>query len=98
MPAYEQAFGVVRPGGTISRVGVPQYEDAPIGFISLFGGNITLTGGPAPTRAYMEELLPPILDGTIEPGKVFDAVTDLSGVPGAYQDMADRKALKVLIQ
>jgi threonine dehydrogenase-like Zn-dependent dehydrogenase len=98
MPAYEQAFGVVRPGGTISRVGVPQYEDAPVGFMSLFGGNITLTGGPAPTRAYMEELLPPVLDGTIEPGKVFDAVTDLSGVPRAYQDMADRKALKVLIQ
>ncbi len=98
MPAYEQAFGVVRPGGTISRVGVPQYEDAPVGFASLFGGNITLTGGPAPTRAYMEELLPPILDGTIEPGKVFDAVTDLSGVPGAYRDMADRTALKVLIR
>ena len=46
----------------------------------------------------MEELLPPILDGTIEPGKVFDAVTDLDGVPGGYRDMADRKALKVLIQ
>ena len=39
----------------------------------------------------MEELLPPILDGTIEPGKVFDAVTDLYGVPGAYRDMADRQ-------
>ena len=37
MPAYEQAFGVVRPGGVISRVGVPQYEDAPVGFGSLFG-------------------------------------------------------------
>jgi threonine dehydrogenase-like Zn-dependent dehydrogenase len=98
MLAYEQAFGVVRPGGIISRVGVPQYEDAPVGFMSLFGGNITLTGGPAPTRAYMQDLLPPILDGTIEPGKVFDAVTDLSGVPAAYRDMADRKALKVLIQ
>jgi threonine dehydrogenase-like Zn-dependent dehydrogenase len=46
----------------------------------------------------MEELLPPILDGTMEPGKVFDAVTDLDGVPGAYRDMADRKALKVLIR
>jgi threonine dehydrogenase-like Zn-dependent dehydrogenase len=49
MPAYEQAMGVVRPGGVISRVGVPQYEQAPIGFGSLFGPNITLTGGPAPT-------------------------------------------------
>ncbi|GAA2059625.1 zinc-binding dehydrogenase [Williamsia deligens] len=97
LPAYEQAFGVVRVGGTISRVGVPQYDDAPIGFASLFGGNVTLTGGPAPSRAYMEELLPPILDGSIEPGKVFDATTDLDGVPGGYRDMADRTSLKVLV-
>src|SRR5882757_882453 len=97
MPAYEQACGVVRPGGTISRVGVPQYEDAPVGFGSLFGGNITLTGGPAPTHAYIEELMPDILSGAMEPGKVFDAEVDLSGVPGGYQAMADRKSLKVLV-
>ena len=98
MPAYEQAFGVVRPGGVISRVGVPQYEEAPIGFGSLFGGNITLTGGPAPARAYIEELLPDVLDGTIEPGKVFDHTVDLDGVPDGYRAMADREALKVLVR
>lgn len=98
MPAYEQAYGVVRPGGTISRVGVPQYADAPVGFASLFGGNITLTGGPAPTRAYMEELLPPILDGTIAPGKVFDATIGLDDIPQGYRDMDERTSLKVLIK
>jgi threonine dehydrogenase-like Zn-dependent dehydrogenase len=98
MPAYEQALGVVRPGGVISRVGVPQYEDAPIGFGSLFGRNIRLAGGPAPVRAYIEELMPDILDGSIDPGKVFDATTDLAGVPAGYQDMADRKSLKVLVR
>ena len=56
LPAYEQAYGIVRAGGTISRVGVPQYQDAPVGFASLFGPNITLTGGPAPVRAYIHEL------------------------------------------
>ncbi|MBT2458016.1 zinc-dependent alcohol dehydrogenase family protein [Streptomyces sp. ISL-86] len=97
MPAYEQAIGAVRPGGVISRVGVPQYEDAPIGFGSLFRHNVRLAGGPAPVRAYIEELMPDILGGTIEPGKVFDATTTLDGVPSGYQDMADRKTLKVLI-
>jgi threonine dehydrogenase-like Zn-dependent dehydrogenase len=97
MPAYEQAYGVVRAGGTISRVGVPQYEEAPIGFGSLFGGNITLTGGPAPARAYIEELLPDILDGTVEPGKVFDRTVDLDGVPDGYRAMDAREALKVLV-
>jgi threonine dehydrogenase-like Zn-dependent dehydrogenase len=97
MPAYEQAVGVVRPGGVISRVGVPQYEEAPIGFGSLFGGNITLTGGPAPVRAYIDELLPDVLDGKIEPGKVFDSTVDLDGVPDGYRAMDERKALKVLV-
>ncbi|MFG1710567.1 zinc-binding dehydrogenase [Nonomuraea sp. M3C6] len=98
MNAYETAVGVVRPGGVISRVGVPQYEDAPIGFGSLFGPNITLTGGPAPVRAYIEELLPDVLDGTVEPGRVFDQAIGLEQVPDGYRAMNDRTALKVLIQ
>jgi threonine dehydrogenase-like Zn-dependent dehydrogenase len=98
MPAYLEALGTVRPGGTISRVGVPQYEEAPIGWGSLFSRNIRLAGGPAPVRAYIEELMPDILDGRIEPGKVFDATIDLKGVPFGYRDMADRESLKVLIQ
>jgi len=98
MPAYEQAVGVVRAGGVISRVGVPQYEEAPVGFGSLFGRNITLTGGPAPVRAYIEELLPEVLDGRIEPGRVFDRTVDLDGVPDGYRAMDARDALKVLVQ
>lgn len=95
--AYNQALGVVRPGGVISRVGVPQYEDAPIGFGSLFGPNITLTGGPAPVRAYIEELMPDVLSGTINPGKVFDSVISLDEVPAGYAAMDNRSALKVLV-
>jgi len=98
MPAYQQAVGIVRPGGVISRVGAPQYEEAPVGFGSLFGNNIRLAGGPAPARAYIEELMPDILDGTIEPGRVLDMTTDVDGVPGGYRNMADRTALKVLIK
>jgi threonine dehydrogenase-like Zn-dependent dehydrogenase len=98
MPAYEQALGVVRAGGVISRVGVPQYNDAPVGFPSLFGPNITLTGGPAPARAYIERLLPDVLDGNVDPGKVFDRTVDLDGVPDGYRAMDDREALKVLVR
>ncbi|WP_033339643.1 zinc-binding dehydrogenase [Catenuloplanes japonicus] len=96
--AYDQAVGVVRSGGVISRVGVPQYDEAPIGIESLFFRNVALTGGSASTRAYIEELLPAILDGTVEPGRVFDAETDLAGVPDGYRDMADRRRLKVLVR
>ncbi len=98
MPAYEQAVGIVRPGGVISRVGVPQYEDAAVGFGSLFGPNVTLTGGPAPVRAYIEELLPAVLDGTVQPGKVFDRTVSLDEVPDGYKAMDAREALKVLVR
>ncbi|MEV4236195.1 zinc-binding dehydrogenase [Nocardia sp. NPDC050408] len=98
LPAYEQAIGVVRPGGTISRVGVPQYESAPVGFGSLFGPNITLTGGPAPVRAYIDILLPAVLAGSVEPGKVFDREIALAAVLDGYRAMDNREALKVLVR
>ena len=96
-PAYDMAVGVVRVGGVISRVGVPQYEEAPVGFGSLFGKNITLTGGPAPVRAYIEELLPEVLDGRLDPGTVFDRTVTLDEVPAGYRAMDDRASIKVLV-
>lgn len=96
LPAYEQALGVVRAGGVISRVGVPQYAEGTIGG-PLFYGNITLTGGPAPVRAYIEELLPAVLDGTVDPGLVFDRTIGLDEVADGYRAMDAREALKVMI-
>lgn len=98
MPAYEQAYGIVRPGGVISRVGVPQYEDAPVGFGSLFGKNATLTGGPAPVRAYLEDGIAQVLAGEIDPGRVFDRELPLSEAAEAYRLMNAREALKVALR
>ncbi|GAA1412080.1 zinc-binding dehydrogenase [Catellatospora coxensis] len=96
-PAIETAFAVARSGGTVSRVGAPQYPEVPMGF-EEFRRNVTLTGGIAPARAYIEELLPDVLAGEVEPGRVFDTVIGLDEVPAGYQAMADRTALKVLIR
>ena len=60
--------------------------------------NITLTGGVAPARAYIGELMPDVLDGSIEPGRVFDQTIGLDEVPDGYRAMAERRALKVLIR
>ena len=57
LPALEQALGVVRDGGRISRVGVPQYDQVP-STRTYFLRNVTLTGGIAPARAYIDRLLP----------------------------------------
>ena len=96
-PAIETAFAVVRDGGVVSRVGAPQYPEVPMDF-DVFMRNITLTGGVAPARAYIEELLPDVLDGTLQPGRVFDRTVSLEEVPEGYRAMADREALKVLIR
>jgi threonine dehydrogenase-like Zn-dependent dehydrogenase len=96
-PALEMAFGAARAGGFVSRVGVPQDAEIPFG-VKEFMRNITLTGGVAPARAYIEELMPDVLEGVVEPGKVFDRTIGIDGIPDGYRAMADREALKVLIR
>src|SRR5215218_4628775 len=87
----------VRRPGAVGRVGLPQEDSVPDA-VATFFTNVTIGGGPAPVRAYIEELLPDVLDGRIEPGRVFDRVTNLDGVLGSYQAMNKRQAIKVLIE
>jgi threonine dehydrogenase-like Zn-dependent dehydrogenase len=97
---YEQsmdtALGITRPGGAVGRVGVPQHDTIPAGG-STFYANITISGGPAPARAYIDVLLPDVLEGRIQPGRVFDRTVDLDGVPDGYRAMDDRESIKVMI-
>src|SRR3954470_3386704 len=90
------AIGCARPGGGLGPVGSPERDTTPRARASLFP-NLVLAGGPAPARAYIEGLLPDVLEGTIEPGRVFDLTTGLDGVPNGYRAMNDREALKVLV-
>jgi threonine dehydrogenase-like Zn-dependent dehydrogenase len=98
---YEQsmltALSIARPGGAVGRVGVPQAETMPAAQPTFYN-NVTIGGGPAPVRAYIEELLPDVLEGRIEPGRVFDRVTNLDGVPDGYRAMDEREAIKVMIE
>jgi threonine dehydrogenase-like Zn-dependent dehydrogenase len=91
------ALSIARPGGAVGRVGVPQGESIPEGVASFFD-NVTISGGPAPARAYIEELLPDVLEGRIEPGRVFDRVGGLDDVPDGYRAMNDREAIKVMVE
>jgi threonine dehydrogenase-like Zn-dependent dehydrogenase len=91
------AISLARPGGAVGRVGVPQDETMPAS-LPAFYNNVIVGGGPAPVRAYIEELLPDILEGRIEPGKVFDRNVGLDGVPDGYRAMADRESIKVMVQ
>ena len=91
------AIAIARPGGAVGRVGVPQDETMPAS-LPAFYNNVTVGGGPAPARAYIEELLPDVLEGRIEPGRVFDWVASLDEVPDGYQAMNEREAIKVMVE
>ena len=95
--SVETAVEITRAGGAIGRVGVPQDGAMPASQTAFYH-NVTVGGGPAPVRAYISALLPDILEGRIQPGRVFDRTVDLDGVPGGYRDMNDRKALKVMVR
>jgi threonine dehydrogenase-like Zn-dependent dehydrogenase len=94
--AMRTAASIVRPGGAIGRVGIPQATTIPDAQPTFYN-NVTIAGGLAPVRAYIEELLLDVLEGRIEPGRVFDRVTDLNGVPDGYRAMNEREAIKVMI-
>jgi threonine dehydrogenase-like Zn-dependent dehydrogenase len=91
------ALSIARPGGAVGRVGVPQDETMPASRPAFYN-NVTVGGGPAPARAYIEKLLPDVLEGRIEPGRVFDRVVRLDQVPEGYRAMNEREAIKVLIE
>jgi threonine dehydrogenase-like Zn-dependent dehydrogenase len=95
--AMDTSMGIVRPGGAVGRVGVPHYE-AIKGAQDMFYRNVIVAGGPAPTRAYIPDLLPDVLEGRIDPGRVFDRTVGLDGVPDGYRAMNEREALKVMIR
>jgi hypothetical protein len=94
--AVETALAIARPGGAIGRVGVPEHDTTPTGV--AFWKNASIAGGPAPVRAYIESLLPDVLEGRIEPGRVFDGTGSIEDVPDGYRAMNDRDVLKFQIK
>ena len=94
--AVDQALGVLHNGGRMGFVGVPHYENRAIG--STFGQNTTIGGGPASVTTYDKQvLLKAVLDGDINPGRVFTTSYKLEDINQAYKDMDERKSIKSMI-
>src|SRR3954468_15219071 len=95
--AINTSMAIVRAGGAVGRVGVPHYDAIP-GAQQMFYQNVIVGGGPAPTRGYIAELLPDVMEGRIEPGRVFDRAVGLDGVPDGYRAMNERESIKVMVR
>ena len=96
--SMETAIGVARPGGTVGYVGVPHGLGDGLDLEPFFRANVTLQGGVAPVRAYAEELMADVLQGTLDPSPIFTKTVDLAGVPEGYAAMDNREAVKVLVK
>ena len=63
----------------------------------LFYSHVHLHGGPAPVRRYLPHLIELVLEGTIEPGKVFDLTLPLEQAAEGYRAMDERRTIKTLL-
>ena len=94
--AVEQALGVLHNGGRMGFVGVPHYNNRSLG--STFAQNILVAGGVASVTTYDKQvLLKAVLDGDINPGRVFTTSYKLEDINQAYKDMDERKSIKSMI-
>ena len=94
--AVEQALGVLHNGGRMGIVGVPHYNNRSLG--STFDQNISVAGGAASATTYDKQfLLKAVLDGAINPGRVFTTSYKLDEIDQAYKDMDERKSIKSMI-
>lgn len=95
---WNEASQICRPGGTIGYVGVPHGVDEDFDMFTLFRKNITIRGGVAPVRQYIEELMDDILNGTLDPSPIFTMEVGLDDVPAGYEAMHNREDIKVLVK
>jgi threonine dehydrogenase-like Zn-dependent dehydrogenase len=94
--SMQQALRSARPGGNVGFVGVP--HGVQVNGEELFYSHVGLRGGPAPVRRFLPDLITRVLDGRIDPGKVFDLTLPLEDAAEAYRAMDERRAIKVLLQ
>ena len=94
--SMEQAMGVCRPGGSIGYVGVP--HGVSFDGQQLFFKQQRMLGGPAPVRRFLPDLMQRVLDGKIQPGKVFDLTLPIAQGAEGYKAMDERRAIKTLLR
>jgi len=91
-----QAIRSTRPGGFVGYVGVPHGVE--LDGEQLFFTHVHLHGGPAPVRRFLPKLIDLVLNGKINPGKVFDLTLPLEQVAEGYRAMDERRAIKALLR
>jgi len=84
------AMGLVRPGGTISAVGVhtePQFAFSPA---EAYDKNLTYKIGRCSARKFMDTILPWLADSDLDPAVIISHRLPLAEGPRAYEIFAEK--------
>jgi threonine dehydrogenase-like Zn-dependent dehydrogenase len=97
---FAQAIQSVRPGGTVSSVGV--YVEQSIGFPAreAFFKDLTLRMGICNARNYITTLMPLIQAGRLQPTRIITHTIPLGDAPKGYAifDKKEDRAIKVMLK
>jgi 2-desacetyl-2-hydroxyethyl bacteriochlorophyllide A dehydrogenase len=88
--SHRTAIELVRPGGTVSVVGVHTETEFAFSPSEAYDKNLTYRVGRCPARAYMERLAPYVRDGELDLDGVISHRLPLSDAADAYR-MFDEK-------
>ena len=96
----DAALACVRAGGTVSVIGVHDLEPYAISPLGLLFRSVSLRWTTAPVHRTWPELVPRILDGTIDTSGIFTHTFPLEQAAEAYAAVAARRpdCLKVRLQ
>jgi len=97
---FTQAIQAVRPGGTVSSVGV--YVEPSMGFPAreAFFKDLTLKMGICNARNYIAPLLPLVQLGKLRPARIITHTMPLAEAPRGYAifDRKEDRAIKVMLK
>jgi 2-desacetyl-2-hydroxyethyl bacteriochlorophyllide A dehydrogenase len=94
------ALTCVRPGGTVSVIGVHNLNPYPLPILTNLFRSVTLRTTTAPVQQTWKELVPLVLHGRVRTDGIFTHRFPLSEAPEAYAAVAARTAdcIKVMMQ
>jgi threonine dehydrogenase-like Zn-dependent dehydrogenase len=96
----DDALAVVRPGGTVSVVGVHDLEPYPLPVLMSLFRSVTLRMTTAPVHQTWKELVPLVSTGRLRTDGIFTHRFPLASAAEAYAAAAARSAecLKVMLR
>lgn len=94
--SWEMSLGMARVGGTVGAVGVP-HTSPQLGIFTPFRQHLTLRFGIAPVRHYLPDLVSRVMEGSYDPGAVFDLTLPLAEAADGYLAMSERRSIKTML-